>query len=95
MQFSPEMLQWFPILIMAVIFYFFLYRPQKNQQKKRDQMLAGLKKGERIVTVGGIHGTITGFSGDMLTLRIAEKVEIELNRTAVGQVYTPGKSEDK
>lgn len=95
MALSPELLQWFPFLIMAVIFYFMLYRPQKTQQKKRDSMLEALKKGDRIVTIGGIHGTITAFSGDMVTVKVAEKVEIDINRSAVGQVVTPGKTEEK
>lgn len=95
MALSPELLQWFPFLLMAVIFYFMLYRPQKQQQKKRDAMLEALKKGDRIVTIGGIHGTITAFSGDTVTIKIAEKVEIDVNRSAVGQVGTPGKAEEK
>ncbi|HMM21201.1 MAG TPA: preprotein translocase subunit YajC [Selenomonadales bacterium] len=95
MAISPELLQWFPFLLMAVIFYFLLYRPQKQQQKKRDAMLESLKKGDRVVTIGGIHGTITAFSGDTVTLRVAEKVEIDVNRSAVGQVNTPGKTEEK
>ncbi len=80
---------------MAVIFYFMLYRPQKQQQKKRDTMLEALKKGDRVVTIGGMHGTITAFSGDTVTLKVAEKVEVDINRSAVGQVVTPGKTEEK
>lgn len=71
---------------MMVIFYFLFYRPQKNEQKKRADMLGSLKKGDRVVTIGGIHGTITGFSDDTVTVRIAEKVEVDINRSAVGSV---------
>jgi preprotein translocase subunit YajC len=83
---SPEIMQWAPFIIMIVIFYFLFYRPQKKEQKKRSDMLGSLKKGDRIVTIGGIHGTVTGFSDDTVTLKIAEKVEIDINRSAVGSV---------
>lgn len=83
---SPEILQWAPFIIMIVIFYFLFYRPQKKEQQKRSDMLGGLKKGDRIVTIGGIHGTITAFSDETVTIRIADKVEIDINRAAVGTV---------
>lgn len=83
---SPEILQWAPFIIMIVIFYFLFYRPQKKEQQKRADLLNSLKKGDRIVTIGGIHGTITGFSDETVTVRIAEKVEIDINRAAVGSV---------
>lgn len=86
MSISPEIMQWTPFILMIVIFYFMLYRPQKKQQNKREEMLRNLKKGDKVVTVGGLHGTITAFSGDNVTLRVAEKVEIDFNRSAVNQV---------
>ncbi|MDT8901013.1 preprotein translocase subunit YajC [Anaeroselena agilis] len=83
---SPEILQWAPFIIMIVIFYFLFYRPQKKEQKKRSDMLGSMKKGDRVVTIGGIHGTITGFSDDTVTIRVAEKVELDFNRAAVASV---------
>jgi preprotein translocase subunit YajC len=71
---------------MLVIFYFLFYRPQKNEQKKRSDMLGSLKKGDRVVTIGGMHGTITAFGDDTVTVRVAEKVEIDFNRSAIGSV---------
>jgi preprotein translocase subunit YajC len=71
---------------MIVIFYFLFYRPQKKEQKKRSDMLGSLKKGDRVVTIGGMHGTITAFSDDTVTLKVAEKLEIEFNRSAISQV---------
>ncbi|MDU2066335.1 MAG: preprotein translocase subunit YajC, partial [Sporomusaceae bacterium] len=53
-------LQFWPIVLMVVIFYFLLYRPQQKEQKKRAEMLDSLKKGDRIITSGGLYGTITG-----------------------------------
>ncbi len=75
-----------PFIIMLAIFYFILWRPQSQQQKKRKQMLSELKKGDRIVTVGGIHGEITGLKDEVVTVRIADKVEVKLSKNAVGQV---------
>lgn len=83
---SPEILQWAPFVIMIVIFYFLFYRPQKNEQKKRANMLGALKKGDRVVTIGGMHGTITAFSDDTVTVKVAEKVEIDFNRSAIGSI---------
>ena len=56
---SPEMLgTWGPIVVMIAIFYFLLYRPQKKQQNRRRAMLDSLKKGDQVITIGGIYGTI-------------------------------------
>ena len=51
-----------PLLIMVVIFYFLLYRPQKKQQKQRQVLLNSLKKGQKVLTVGGIYGEIVSFN---------------------------------
>lgn len=80
-----------PILLMVVIFYFLLYRPQKKQQKARNELLNSLKKGQKIVTIGGIYGTINALTDDAIMLQIAEKVEIKLARSSVDHVL--GKDE--
>ncbi len=76
-------LQFWPIALMVVIFYFLLYRPQQKEQKKLAQMLDSLKKGDRIVTNGGLFGTITGFSDKKITIKIADKVEVDSARSAI------------
>lgn len=75
-----------PLVIVFVVFYFVLIRPQQQQQKKRRAMLESLKKGDRVITIGGIHGEITAVHDDDVTLRIADKVEIRLARTGVARV---------
>ncbi len=84
---SPEMAtglaSWGPILIMVLIFYFLLYRPQKNAQKKHKEMLDALKIGDRVVTIGGIYGIITGLEDKIIKLKVANNVEIELARSAI------------
>lgn len=82
-----------PILLMAVIFYFLLYRPQKKQQNKRAEMLDNLKKDDRIVTIGGVYGTITALTDKTVMVRIAEKLEIKLSRTAVSHYQDPNKND--
>jgi preprotein translocase subunit YajC len=69
-----------PLILMFVIFYFLLIRPQQKKQKEHRNMIAELKKGDRIITSGGLHGRITGLDDTTLTLEIAEKVRVKVNR---------------
>ena len=75
-----------PVLIMVVIFYFMLYRPQKKQQKKRQVLLDNLKKGQKVLTIGGIHGEIVTLTEETVILQVAEKVEMKFARSAIAQV---------
>ncbi len=69
-----------PIILMFVIFYFLLIRPQQKKAKEHQTMIANLKKGDRVVTSGGIHGLITSLDETTVTLEIAEKVRVKVNR---------------
>jgi len=73
-----------PFVIMAAIFYFMLWRPQKQDQKKRKQFLDSLKKGDKIITIGGMYGTLTKVGPEKVTVRLAENMEIDFARTAIG-----------
>ena len=75
-----------PIILLFVIFYFLLIRPQQKQQKKRQELLSSLKKGDRVVTIGGIHGVIKELNDDVLTLRIADNVNIKFARGGIDRV---------
>ncbi len=75
-----------PFLIVGVLFYFMIIRPQQKQQKERKAMLDALKKGDRIVTVGGIYGELVALKEDYVTLKVADKVEIKVSRSGIGQV---------
>ncbi|RGS74349.1 preprotein translocase subunit YajC [Mitsuokella sp. AF21-1AC] len=86
---SPEMLGTVgPIVVMIAIFYFLLYRPQKKQQKQRMSMLDSLKKGDKVVTIGGIYGTIEALSDKSLKLKVADRVVIEVARASINAVLT-------
>ena len=75
-----------PLVIVFVVFYFVLIRPQQQQQKKRKAMLDAVKKGDKVITVGGIHGEVTAVHDDDVMLRIADKVEIRLTRSGIARV---------
>lgn len=72
-----------PLILMFVIFYFLLIRPQQKKTKEHRQMIDNLKTGDRIITSGGLHGRITGISESALTVEIAEKVRVKVNRGSV------------
>ena len=69
-----------PFILMGVIFYVMIYRPQKRDQKKRTEMLDSLKVGTNIVTIGGILGTITKVQEDKVRIKVAEGVEFRRGR---------------
>ena len=84
-----QLSSWGPIIILVLFFYFLLYRPQKQAQKKRDAMLAALKVGDEIITLGGMHGKITALDDKSVTLRVADGVNIVFERSAISAVKTP------
>ena len=75
-----------PIVLMLVIMYLLVIRPQNKRAKEHRELITRLKSGDRVVTSGGIHGTVTAVRDHTLMVRIAEGVEIELLRSAVGTV---------
>ncbi len=72
-----------PIVAMVAIFYFLIIRPQQKQSKQMAEMRKALTKGDRVVTGGGIHGVITNLKGDIVTVRIADSVKIEVDRNSL------------
>lgn len=97
LQAQPDMNIWsvlLPFIVMFGVFYLFLLRPQQAQQKKRRQMLSELRRGDKIVTVAGVHGEITAIQDDIITVRIAESVEVKMNRSGVGHKQSDEQSAD-
>jgi preprotein translocase subunit YajC len=83
-----------PFLMMIIvmgIFYFLLIMPQQRRQKQLRQMLAALKTGDKVITSGGIYGTIVGTEDDAVQLRIAEQVKIKVSRSAIAGVQPESK----
>ena len=89
-----------PLVLMFVIFYFLLIRPQQKKAKEHREMIGNLKKGDRIITSGGLYGTITGVEDNIITVEIAEKVRVKVSRGNVSglaqtsQPVQPAKSKD-
>jgi preprotein translocase subunit YajC len=75
-----------PFIVIFVLFYFLLMRPQQQKAKQRKEMIDQLKKGERVMTTGGMLGTVVNLSGDTLTLQISEGVRIKVRRNYVEEV---------
>jgi preprotein translocase subunit YajC len=75
--------------VIFAIFYFLMIRPQQKRQKEHRQLLDNLKKGDRVVTTGGLHGTIAGLSDTVITLEIADKVKVKVGRGYIAGVMKP------
>ncbi len=80
--------QFIPLILIFAVFYFMLIRPQQKQAKQQKQFLNDLKTGKKIVTKGGIHGTITRLSDTVVTLEIAENVRIKVTRASIAGPLT-------
>jgi preprotein translocase subunit YajC len=72
-----------PLILIMVIFYFLMIMPAQRRQKKVAEMLRNLKTGDKVITNGGIYGTIVGLEDDSVQLRIAEQVKIKVSRAAI------------
>ena len=83
-----------PILLIMVIFYVLLILPAQRRQKKTTQMLAALKNGDKIITNGGVFGTIVGLTDDTIQLRIADQVKVTVLRSAIAGLQPDEKKED-
>jgi preprotein translocase subunit YajC len=82
-----------PLLIIMVIFYVLLILPAQRRQKKTQEMLSTLKNGDKVITNGGLFGTIVGLEGDSIQLRIADQVKVKVLRSAVASLQPEGKEE--
>jgi len=84
---SPNPIMSFvPMIVVIGILYFLIIRPQQKQAKQHRQMVDALKAGDRVVTQGGVHGTVTGIKGTIVQVKIAENVRVDINRSAITQV---------
>lgn len=75
-----------PLVLMFVVLYFLLIRPQQRRQKTRSQMLNSLKKGDKVVTIGGLHGTIMEITDDIVVLRVNDATKMTFDRSAINAV---------
>ena len=75
-----------PLILMFAIFYFLLIRPQQKKAKAHKQLLSSIKKGDRVVSSGGLHGLVTGLTDDVVTMEIAPKIRVKVSRGSISGV---------
>jgi len=80
-----------PLILIMVIFYFLVMFPAQRRQKRVTEMLKNLKNGDKVITNGGIYGTIVGLEGDAIQLRIADQVKIKISRAAIAGLQVENK----
>lgn len=75
-----------PFILIIAVFYFLILRPQQKRQKERAKLLEGVKKGDKIITSGGIHGTVEGVEDDSVLVKIADNVKVKMDKAAIGTI---------
>jgi len=75
--------QFVPLILIFIVFYFLLIRPQQKKAKEHQNYLSNLKKGDKVITSGGIYGQIAGIADNVVSLEIAENVRIKVSRSAI------------
>jgi preprotein translocase subunit YajC len=88
---SSQIMAFAPLILLFVVFYFLLIRPQQKKAKQQKTFLENLKKGDDVVTSGGMYGKITGITDNTVTLEVAEKIRIKVLKSSI--VTTAGKGE--
>ncbi len=95
---SQTLMSVVPFILIIAIFYFFIIRPQNKKQKETQKMIDALKKGDKVVTIGGIHGLVSQTKEKTVIIKVDEGVKIEVNRSAIAGVVTdnaPASKSDK
>jgi preprotein translocase subunit YajC len=82
-----------PFILIIVIFYFLIIRPQNKKQKETQKMLAAIKKGDKIVTIGGIHGVISTVRENSVVVKVDDNTKVEFSRSAIATVVEASKAE--
>lgn len=80
-----------PLVALFLVFYFLLIRPTAKRQREHESLLKSLEKGVKVVTSGGIIGTIASVKGDIVSLKVAESVKIDVVKSNIAQAYAPKK----
>jgi preprotein translocase subunit YajC len=90
---SNPLMTFLPFVAIIAIFYFLIIRPQNKKQKETQKMLSALKKGDKIVTIGGIHGTIQNVKEQTVIVKVDEDTKLEFSRSAISNVQAAAKEE--
>ncbi|MVO99650.1 preprotein translocase subunit YajC [Paenibacillus lutrae] len=90
-----SLMTYLPLILMFLVLYFLLIRPQQKRTKTRNMMLGNLKKNDKIVTIGGLHGTIVEITDDVVVLRVNDATKMTFDRSAVNSVVSTSTVEEK
>jgi preprotein translocase subunit YajC len=85
----PIAVQLVPFLLLGVVFYFLLVRPEQRRRREHDQLVAGLKRNDQVVMSSGIHGRVMTIGDDVVTVEIAPKIQVQVDRSAIQTVRKP------
>ncbi len=82
------LIQIVPLVLIFVVFYFFMIRPQQKKQKDREKVLDSLKRGDKVITIGGAHGTVAGIDTEKKTVlvQVNDSTKITFDRTAIANI---------
>jgi preprotein translocase subunit YajC len=80
------------VVAMFAVLYFLMIRPQQKRQKKTNMMLGSLKKGDKVVTIGGLHGTVLELDNDTVVIRVNEATKMTFDRSAIRSITTSAAS---
>ncbi len=72
--------------LILIVFYFIVYRPQQKEKKRREEAMSSMKKGTKVVTAGGIHGTVAGVKEDVVSVKVSGDVKLQINKSCVNIV---------
>ena len=90
---SDPLLTFLPLIAVVLIFYFLIIRPQSKKRKETEKMIAALKKGDRIVTIGGLHGVIQNVKESTVIIKVDDNVKLEFLRSAISSAIPSSKEE--
>ena len=82
----PIAVQLAPFLLLGVVFYFLLVRPEQRRRRDHDELVAALKRNDQVVMSSGIHGRVMSLGDDVITVEIAPKVQVQVDRSAIQTV---------
>ena len=82
----PVLFQFMPLIIIAVLFYFLLIRPQQKKQKDHQKLVSAIETGDKVITAAGIHGIVATVTETTILLKVADNVKIEMDKSAVAAV---------
>ena len=83
---APPWATFVPLILLFAVFYFLLIKPQQKRQKEHERLIQSVKKGDQVVTSGGLHGVVANVKDQTFTVRIADGVKVEISKTAISNV---------